>query len=718
MSIKDEIARIRDDKITIRNKLSTFSHLDRTIDENSSLDDIAYVIGEMPNCGSVKVTILEKKEYPIPRGYHDGTGVVKAETDADLDGSNYSTQSKTVRPTKSVQTVVPDGDTFALSSVVVEAIPAAYQDVTAVTATAADVLSPKIIVDKDGNIIDGTMTNRGTVTKTLDVNNTSCKIDGGYHTGDGEVNISLETKTATPTKSTQDITPTSGKVLGKVTVAPIPDDYQYIRDVTATADKVLIGSTFVDAEGNEVEGTMQDHSAGGIGAGGIVWDVDNGFVTVKDGYHVETESDIPSGALAKPNIAIHETGKIVATSSVGASGYLKAGCAETSESQLNVQPSKTITPTKAEQTAVGAGLYTTGVVKVAAIPAAYQDVSEVDATADKVLADYQFVDTTGKVVKGTIVDHSIEGSVHTINVENDKYFIPAGYYDGRAYVDVSSSSRTVTPTKSKQTINGESNSFLHSVTVNAIPDAYQDITGVTATAADVLSGKKIIGADGKEATGTMPNNGAVSETIAPIKGDMVQYDIPRGYHNGSGKIMIESIPDTYCDISNVTAMAETVLDGNVFVNRYGEELTGTMPNKGAVTQTLNTTTTSYTIPAGYHNGSGKVSITTETKSATPTKSEQTIKPTSGKVLSSVSVAAIPAAYQDVTSVNAAAGDVLFGKIIVNSSGAKVTGSMANNGAMNKSIDGLNATSVTIPAGYTTGGTVSLTDDIENALKAI
>ena len=44
--------------------------------------------------------------------------------------------------------------------------------------------------------------------------------------------------------------------------------------------------------------------------------------------------------------------------------------------------------------------------------------------------------------------------------------------------------------------------------------------------------------------------------------------------------------------------------------------------------------------------------------------------------------------------------------------------IANRGAVSATIDGLNSTSVTIPAGYTSGGTVSLTDDIERALAAI
>ena len=44
--------------------------------------------------------------------------------------------------------------------------------------------------------------------------------------------------------------------------------------------------------------------------------------------------------------------------------------------------------------------------------------------------------------------------------------------------------------------------------------------------------------------------------------------------------------------------------------------------------------------------------------------------------------------------------------------------MANNGAVAKTMDGLTTTSVTIEAGYTSGGTVSLTNDIETALAAI
>ena len=247
------------------------------------------------------------------------------------------------------------------------------------------------------------------------------------------------------------------------------------------------------------------------------------------------------------------------------------------------------------------------------------------------------------------------------------------------------------------------------------------------------------------------NKGAVSAQVR--EGDT--YTIPKGYHNGSGTVSgvagggnyslqskaitptkaqqnvtpdsgyyglsdvtVNAIPENYQDVSNVTATAADVLANKVIVASTGEMVAGTMTNNGAVTKALDINTTSYTVPAGYHNGSGKVTITTETKSATPTKSSQTISATNGKVLASVTVAPIPAAYQDVTSVDAVAGDVLDGKTIVGADGKVIAGTMVNNGDVTTTIDGLTKLSVTIPAGYTTGGTVSLTSEIEEALAAI
>lgn len=150
-----------------------------------------------------------------------------------------------------------------------------------------------------------------------------------------------------------------------------------------------------------------------------------------------------------------------------------------------------------------------------------------------------------------------------------------------------------------------------------------------------------------------------------------------------------------------------------------------LENRGAVSATVQVGDT-YTIPKGYHNGSGTVSgvdgggnYTLQSKAVTPTKNQQNITPDSGYYgLSDVTVGAIPEVYQDVSTVTAGAADVLTGKVIVDATGKPVPGTMPNNGALSLTIDGLTATSVPIPAGYASGGTVSLTSDIEDALAAI
>jgi hypothetical protein len=60
------------------------------------------------------------------------------------------------------------------------------------------------------------------------------------------------------------------------------------------------------------------------------------------------------------------------------------------------------------------------------------------------------------------------------------------------------------------------------------------------------------------------------------------------------------------ETADATIAASDVLSGKIGYGKNGAKITGTMANKGAVSATLSANGT-YTIPAGYHNGSGKVS---------------------------------------------------------------------------------------------------------------
>ena len=275
MSISTELSRIQANRNTIRAKLVELG-MATSVDK---LDALASAIEGIVNRGAVSVEILEGTTYTIPAGYHNGSGVVKAITDTEGETEKYKTQSKTVTPTKKQQSVTPDVGYYALSSVTVGAIPDVYQDVSSVNAVAGDVLTGKIYVTADGTVTTGTMSNNGAVNKTLDVTTISYTIPKGYHSGTGKVQIVLETKTVTPTKSVQDITPTAGKVLSKVTVAAIPDNYIDTSDADAVAANILADKTAY-VKGAKVEGTMPNNGA----TGGSIDGLTTTSYTIPSGY--------------------------------------------------------------------------------------------------------------------------------------------------------------------------------------------------------------------------------------------------------------------------------------------------------------------------------------------------------------------------------------------------------------------------------------------------
>lgn len=250
MSIATDISRIQTDRNTIRTKLVELGMASNT----ANLDTLAAAIEDIVNQGAVNVEVKEGESYTIPKGYHSGAGTVKGVGG----GGNYTLQAKTVTPTKKQQAVSPDSGYYGLSAVTVGAIPDNYQDVSSVTAAAGDVLTGKIFVTAEGTVTTGEMVNNGTVDVTLTGTTVTYTIPKGYHSGTGKVKIVLETKSVTPTKSAQTVTPTTGKVLSSVTVAAIPEQYVDTTDGDALATEILDGK-FAYVDGVKVEGTMPNN---------------------------------------------------------------------------------------------------------------------------------------------------------------------------------------------------------------------------------------------------------------------------------------------------------------------------------------------------------------------------------------------------------------------------------------------------------------------------
>lgn len=145
-----------------------------------------------------------------------------------------------------------------------------------------------------------------------------------------------------------------------------------------------------------------------------------------------------------------------------------------------------------------------------------------------------------------------------------------------------------------------------SITGSCTYDA--DTSDATALASEILSTKTAY-VNGVKVTGSMPNNGAVDVELT----DLTPYAVPQGYHDGSGTVGVDS-----------TEQAK-IIPGNI---KEGVEILGV---------------------TGTYTGED---VKAQSKTATPTFSQQTILPDTGyDYLSQVTVNAISVDYTE----NAAGG---------------------------------------------------------------
>lgn len=168
--------------------------------------------------------------------------------------------------------------------------------------------------------------------------------------------------------------------------------------------------------------------------------------------------------------------------------------------------------------------------------------------------------------------------------------------------------------------------------------------------------------------------------LIDLTGDTVTADkVLTGYtaHDKSGAT-ITGTCDYDVNSEDATVAVAEILTGKTAYAR-GSKITGTMPNNGAVTKTISTKTQEVSIAQGYHDGSGKVSISSteqakiiptnirdgvtilgvtgtmsgtegakaQAKTVTPTTAVQNVLPDEGyNYLSQVTVNAIPYVESD------------------------------------------------------------------------
>lgn len=252
--------------------------------------------------------------------------------------------------------------------------------------------------------------------------------------------------------------------------------------------------------------------------------------------------------------------------------------------QLDVYEGETIVPTKNNQHIADPGTYTISSIDVAPIPDNYVDVSEADASPSQVVGGVKFVGANGVVEEGTMTNRgAIDVKLNTSAMPLQLYKIPEGYHDGNGKVTWEFTSRkTITPTKETQEVWPELNTMgISLVVVNPIPYNYADTSSGDAVEGEILKDKKAW-VDGVEVTGTMPVNvGGAIYLGNSEDGFIDSYEIPVGYHDGSGtvyinfesktatptkekqeftpqyggafsKFTVDPIPDNYVDVSGIS----------------------------------------------------------------------------------------------------------------------------------------------------------------------
>ena len=132
---------------------------------------------------------------------------------------------------------------------------------------------------------------------------------------------------------------------------------------------------------------------------------------------------------------------------------------------------------------------------------------------------------------------------------------------------------------------------------NEIEDIQNTSGSATATVDKILKDYTAY-KNGQLITGTMANNGAVTKTLNTGE----SYTIPEGYHNGSGKVTVNSLASQ----TSATATANDLLSGKTaWVN--GNKITGTLI--GSNFEILLSSGTSYNVTNEYNGKKGIVIAT-------------------------------------------------------------------------------------------------------------
>lgn len=305
-------------------------------------------------------------------------------------------------------------------------------------------------------------------------------------------------------------------------------------DATLTSGAQMLSPYTAYSQGTKYTGTIATKSASDLTAS-------DATVTVPAGYYAsQATKSVATTTHPAPTASINSSTGVVTASHTQTAGYVSAGTT-TDTLNLTTQAGATITPTESEQTAVAAGKYTTGEVKVGAISPTYigSGVTQKSATTYNTSSSDQTI-SSGQYLSGAQTIKAVTTS--GISAANIKY---------GATVEVGDADDS-------DRIAGATGTFSGASTVSS---------GQTAAGrAQILDGYSAF-VDGDEVKGTLASNGNYVYYIT-TKTDAASVTTPALYNS----INVSLDPDAIADLESLNvAKGSTILgvSGSPFVVNTG-----------------------------------------------------------------------------------------------------------------------------------------------------
>ena len=364
---------------------------------------------------TVNAIQTETKSVTSNGTYKPTSGKYFSSVTVNVPSKTFNTQTKTVTPTESTQTVSPDNGYNGLSTVTVNPISSTYIG-SAVPKKGATTITPNSnsqTAISSGTYATGNITVSAvpTETKSITANGTYTPSNGKYFSS---VNVNvvgdafdIQSKSITPTESEQIVTPDAGyDGLSSVTVGAISSTYIGSGVTRKSAATITPSESAQTIAANQYLTGIQTISA--IPSDYVGSDVTRkSAVTITPSTSAQTAVSAGTYVTGNITVAAMESGELntpsvnasgLVTASVKTSGYLANTTTKTL--QLNTKGATTITPSTSSQTAISAGTYATGNITVGAIPNNYVDTSDATAAASDIIQN-KTAYINGKKVTGT-----------------------------------------------------------------------------------------------------------------------------------------------------------------------------------------------------------------------------------------------------------------------------------------------------------------------------